>query len=243
MKFSGILTLDKTQTKKPFVALFGGGGKTSLLYQLGNEFTKQYNRVLLTSIVKAGPSPNFSIVLSKPDKPITDLITNHHPLYLLKEKIRKDKYCGFESSELECWLPNVDACVFEADGAKDLPLKAHSDYDPIIPSFTSHVIIVIGADVIETTLNEGKIHRPDIFKSLWGIKDDTVIDIPLITKVVTDKKGYLSKIPNGIKIVYFVNKANTFQEQAQDLALSIKLESSASVYYGSVREKWWKRVN
>ncbi len=240
MKFSDILTLDKTQTKKPFVALFGGGGKTSLLYQLGNEFTKQYNRVLLTSIVKAGPSPNFSIVLSKPDKPITDLITNHHPLYLLKEKIRKDKYCGFESSELERWLPNVDACVFEADGAKDLPLKAHNNYDPVIPSFVSKVIIMIGADVVNTQLSDGKVHRADLFKSIWRIQDNTRIDVRLITEVVTTNKGYLSKIPDAIPITFFINKADAFPSQAKILAENIAKQNVGKVYYGSIKEKWWK---
>lgn len=243
MKFAPLLTIENKQDKKHIIALFGGGGKTSILYRLGYELSQNYTKVLLTSIVKAGPSPHFPIHFINPSYTIQNLFVKNNPLYIMKEKIRDDKYIGFKSEELLPWLDDIDVCIFECDGSRNLPLKTHSEWDPVVPDFTTQVIIVIGADVINTKLINGKVHRPEFFKSLWGIKDDTVIDIPLITKVVTDKKGYLSKIPNGIKTVYFVNKANTFQKNARNLALSIKSESSASVYYGSVREKWWKRVN
>ncbi len=242
MKFSNLLSKNTTDKSKLIIALFGGGGKTSLLYQLGIEFTQQYNRVLLTSIVKAGPSPDIPIVLSKPKNSIENLFVDHQPLYLLKEKISTFKYKGFESIELRNFYLKTDITIFESDGSRNLPLKVHSEWDPVIPDFATHVIIVIGADVINTKLVDGKVHRPGQFKSLWEIEDDTLIDIPLITKVVTDKKGYLSKIPEGIKTVYFVNKANTYHGQASNLAHSIRSKSNASVFYGNVLENWWKQV-
>lgn len=243
MNFSSLLSLDAAPIKKPIIALFGGGGKTSMLYQLGREFAQQYSKVLLTSIVKAGPSPIFPIVLSKPETPIDNLFIDRHPLYLLKEIIRENKYQGFEPSELEPLLSSVDICVFEADGARDRPLKAHNEYDPGVPSFTSHVFILIGADVIDTQLNDGLVHRPDIFKSLWSKNDSTLINVELITEVVTSQKGYLSKIPGSIPKIYFVNKADVHPEKARLLGESISSSTSSPVFMGSVKNTWWELIS
>lgn len=225
------------------IALFGGGGKTSLLYQLGRELARQYNRVLLTSIVKAGPSPNFPIVLLKPDNPVENLFKDHLPLYLLKKQIGIDKYQGFTPAELESLLLDTDTTVFEADGARDLPLKAHNETDPTIPLFASHVVILVGADVIGSKMSDGKVHRPEIFKSLWHIDDTTTIDVELVAEVVTSDKGYLSKIPEPVSKIYFVNKADAYPEEAQSLGESISLTTSLPVYFGSVKKTWWEQIS
>ncbi len=225
------------------IALFGGGGKTSLLYQLGHELVQQYSRVLLTSIVKAGPSPIFPIVLLKPKNTVKNLFEDHLPLYLLKKKIGVDKYQGFKPSELQPLLLDADTTVFEADGARDLPLKAHNDNDPAIPPFASHVVILVGADVIGSKMSDGKVHRPEIFKSLWHINDTTAIDAELVAEVVTSHKGYLSKIPEPISKIYFVNKADAYPEKARSLGESIASTTSSPVYFGSVKKTWWKQIS
>lgn len=243
MNFVPLLSKENNPKNNHVIALFGGGGKTSMLFKLGLELANTYTKVLMTSIVKAGPSQDFPIVLSQSDCHIEKLFQDQRPLYLLKEMIRKDKYYGFESAELERWLPNIDACVFEADGARDLPLKAHNNYDPVIPSFVSKVIIMIGADVVNTQLSDGKVHRADLFKSIWRIQDNTRIDVRLITEVVTTNKGYLSKIPDAIPITFFINKADAFPSQAKILAENIAKQNVGKVYYGSIKEKWWKYLD
>jgi len=227
------------------VALIGGGGKTSLLFQLGKEFVNQYKKVLLTTITKSGPSKNIPMTLSGSNGNISllQLFKSQNPVYLLREQIRGDKYQGISAVQLESFLPDADVTLFECDGSRNLPLKAHSEWDPVVPGFATHVIIVIGADVINTKLKDRKVHRPEIFKSLWSIDDATVIDIELITEVVTSQKGYLSKIPSSIPTIYFVNKADAYPENACSLGESISLNTSSSVYIGSVKKTWWELIS
>ena len=243
MDFSPIILPKDSHKTTPAIALFGAGGKTSLLYQFGKDLSIQNKKILLTSIVKAGPSPHFKIQFTHPNRSIHILLEKNNPLYIMKNKVRQDKYIGFDSDELIPWLGDVNICLFEADGARDLPLKAHHQYDPILPSYTTQVIIMVGADVINTTLNDGKVHRPDLFKSKWNIQNETKIDVALIAKVVTSKKGYLSKIDDSIGKTYFINKADAYPQNALKLAESIAHQNCGVVYYGSVKEKWWKKVS
>jgi len=229
---------------QPAIALLGGGGKTSLMFQVGKEFANQNKKVLLTSITKAGPTKNLSMTLIAENGtiPLSQLFKSQNPLYLLKDQIRKNKYNGISVTQLASFLPKADVTLFECDGSRNLPLKAHSDWDPVVPGFATHVIIVVGADVINTKLSDGKVHRPGLFKSIWGVQDDRIIDIPFITKIVTDQRGYISKIPPGLKKIYYINKADNFPKEANTLALSLATKSPDPVFWGSTQEKWIEKI-
>ena len=243
MNFLPIIPIDSYNRDASAIAIFGGGGKTSLLHQIGHECSMKFEKVLLTSIVKAGPSNSFPIQFAKPSGSILPLLLNNNPLYLMKEKIREDKFIGFSSNELESWIAQTNICIFEADGARGLPLKSHNHHDPNIPHFTTHTIIVVGADAVDTKLSDGKIHRPDLFQSLWSINKDTRIDAPFISKVVTSERGYLSKIPDSISKSFFINKADAFPTRAKLLAEKIATQNIGKVFYGSIKNKWWENLN
>ena len=85
-------------------------------------------------------------------------------------------------------------------------MKVHNRIDPEIPDFATHVIIVVGADVVNTKLSDGKVHRSDMFAKVWKVDIHFTLDVEFITKVVTSKTGYLSKVPNNPTRIYFVNK-------------------------------------
>lgn len=91
-------------------------------------------------------------------------------------------------------------------GASNRSLKVHNRIDPEIPDFATHVIIVVGADVVNTKLSDGKVHRSDMFAKVWKVDIHFTLDVEFITKVVTSKTGYLSKVPNNPTRIYFVNK-------------------------------------
>lgn len=227
------------------LALLGGGGKTSLLLHLGREFAQQNTRVLLTSLTRAGHCENPSIILTKSQDALslTSLFRIQNPVYLLHSRIRPDKYQGLLPDELERLKSQADVTLFECDGSRNRPLKAHTAGDPLVPAFTSHVIIVIGADVIDTNLHDGNVHRPEQFQTLWEIPGNPVMDIAMVTRTVTHPKGYPAKIPATVEKIYFVNKADLYPEKAESLARSIARETSAAVCWGSVNDSWWQSVS
>ncbi|MFQ6677466.1 MAG: selenium cofactor biosynthesis protein YqeC [Fidelibacterota bacterium] len=243
--FLNILPEESKDNPKLCIALLGGGGKTSLMFQLGDEFAHQNKHTLLTSITKAGPPQNVPMTLIGANGNISlpQLFDLQNPIYLLSEQIEENKYKGISPAQLESFLPEADVTIFECDGSRNLPLKAHSEWDPMVPDFASCVIIIIGADVIHSKISEGKIHRPELFKSLWHIDNTTTIDVELVSEIVTNHKGYLSKIPEPVSKIYFVNKADAHPEEAHSLGESISLNTSSPVYFGSVKKTWWEQIS
>ena len=55
----------------------------------------------------------------------------------------------------------ADYVLVEADGAKMLPLKAHAEYEPVIPDCASLVVCVAGIDGVGLSVSE-TCHRPDV---------------------------------------------------------------------------------
>ena len=55
----------------------------------------------------------------------------------------------------------------EADGSRQLPLKAHDAHEPVIPAVSRQVICVVGASGFGKPIRES-VHRPEQFCALTG---------------------------------------------------------------------------
>ena len=100
MDFSPIILPKDSHKTTPAIAIFGGGGKTSLLYRFGKDLSAKYQKILLTSIVKAGPSPYYQIHFVHPNKSILNLFDKDNPLYIMKEKVRDELADGLNKENM-----------------------------------------------------------------------------------------------------------------------------------------------
>ena len=57
--------------------------------------------------------------------------------------------------------------LVEADGSRQLPLKAHDAHEPVIPAVSRQVICVVGASGFGKPIRES-VHRPEQFCALTG---------------------------------------------------------------------------
>ncbi|MFR7894749.1 MAG: selenium cofactor biosynthesis protein YqeC [Dysosmobacter sp.] len=60
-----------------------------------------------------------------------------------------------------------DYVLVEADGSRQLPLKAHEAHEPVIPAVSRQVICVVGASGFGKPIRES-VHRPERFCALTG---------------------------------------------------------------------------
>ncbi len=239
------LILDKIeQAKGSCIALLGGGGKTALLHKLADEFVKYYPSVLQTSLTKTAFHPSDKpLILNEINMDKLDSIKlDRNPLFIIGEKISDEKLKGISRTDLESIRHQFDITIFECDGARNRPLKAHTEYDPQVPEFATHAVIIVGADAINTAASDNFVHRPELFCKIWNVKSDFVLDIDFIVNVVSSQKGYLSKVPNGIEIIYFVNKWDNHQNNAEDLAKAIFQKTGKPTFYGSVQKNILNQV-
>lgn len=244
MNFSHILFKSPEQATGSRIGLLGGGGKTSLLFQLGAELAHFHPKVLMSAITKAGATPKFNLQVA--EKPLEEQINNwfvhENPLYLLGRKLGPEKYQGLTPNHLKSVLATASVCIFEADGARNRPFKVHTKTDPVLPPWTTHVIIVIGAEVVDSPLNEKTVHRSELFSQRWQLPLESLLTPQIIAGILVQPEGYLSRIKHQVKLVYFINKADEYRKQALQLVKVLKRQTTNPVLFGSVNKGWWEAV-
>ena len=244
MQFYQLISDNIEPARGSCIALLGGGGKTALLHKLAAEIAKYYPSVLQTSLTKtAFHQSDKPLILNEIDiAKLKSQKFDRNPLFIIGEKITNEKLKGISETDLDIIRHQFDITIFECDGARNKPLKVHTEYDPIVPDFTTHVIIIVGADVINTRVSDGLVHRPELFCKMWNVKPAFQVDTDFIVKVLTSDDGYHAKIPNNMEIVYFVNKWDGNQKNAEDLAKTIYQKTGKPTFYGSVQKNVLKQV-
>ncbi len=226
------------------VGIIGGGGKTSLQNRLGRELSAIFNKVLLTSLTKSGNSRGLEVKFLNEIKEdeLNELFEFDKINYIMKARQSAEKLIGISEKQLSKLKQLADVTIFECDGARKRPFKAHRPHDPMIPYFATHAIIVIGAEVINKRISDGFIHRPEIFMEKWDVNESKVIDSEFIAQIVASEDGYMEKVPGNVQPIFFVNKAELNIDGAKELGRLISEKRGSSVYYGSLKDNWVREV-
>ncbi len=243
MDFYTLLAKDHRSLSGACVAILGGGGKTGLLLRLGAELAGHHPRVLLTSLTRTAADIQPPPLLlhgagNSPELPFEQ--TN--PLMVMSSQAERGKLLGISPQLLATLLARSSLALVECDGARKLPLKAHTIHDPAVPDCATHVMVVVGASVVDTTPEQGLVHRPELFQALWGVAPDFQLTADFIAKVVTDSRGYRAKIPGDQPVIYFINQSDRWPQPARQLARAIQARSGGPTFWGSLREGYLHRV-
>jgi len=133
------------------VSLVGGGGKSTLMRSLVDDATELGWTCAAgtTTKVYAAQSVGFAVFLHR--------------------RAEGDKLIGMEPHDVDEWFAanRPDLLVVEADGSRSRRVKAPAAHEPPIPSASTHVIAVIGADAINRVI-EDVAHRPMLTAAVCG---------------------------------------------------------------------------
>jgi len=144
------------------IALVGGGGKTTLLHALGSQLQ---GRVLMTTTTRMAADQDGGFpVVTPADDPVARC--SNGPV-LVWSKTESDKAYGVATSECDRWAGLVDYVIVEADGSRQRPFKAPTDFEPVVPATTTQLISVIGADALGRVIAD-QCHRPLRVAALAG---------------------------------------------------------------------------
>jgi probable selenium-dependent hydroxylase accessory protein YqeC len=220
--------------KGSVVALVGGGGKTSTLFRLARESALDGRRVLATTTarMKMEELADVRDVLLWDDRDPTGatwrrcrdegaragwieaLLSGSRAdtqinAAFLGRTVMRDKLLGLPPEYLGGLLERLtwDFVVVEADGARGRSIKGHRLGEPIIPLCATHVVIVLGADGLESPVNDQWCHRPEVIQDLLGLAWGERLNARRLADLLCHPRGLLGKIPGDMELSLYVNKS------------------------------------
>jgi len=201
------------------ISLVGAGGKTSLMFKLAHELSKNGDSVLTTTTTKIfEPEPDQSSCVIMSDS-VTRLIDqaeemiDKHPHITMASARMADtgKLVGIPPGAVDSlWESSLFRwIVVEADGAAGRPLKAPADHEPVIPDCTSCLVGLTGLSGIGRPLTDQWVFRPERFAELAGIPLNSDVSESAVADVITHHKGLFKNASARAARIAFLNQADT----------------------------------
>ena len=166
---------DFFEIKPGVTALIGGGGKTSTMYALAEELRQSASVVLCTSthILRPPQYPYFPRLVAEltPGDVVSAGTIDGAKLSMPEQNF----------SEL---MRYADFVLVEADGSRQLPLKAHAAHEPVIPKEANTVLVVIGIDGLGKRIYEVA-HRPELYAKKCRTSVEEIVTEEMIRTVVS----------------------------------------------------------
>lgn len=206
------------------IALIGGGGKTTLLYCLGQELAKNGKRVIggtTTHIMP--PSREQGIYLINPDEDETKKALDIYGFFVAAGTDDTGKLCKPKGDYFRQCKPYTDYIILEADGAKKKPIKVPAEHEPVVPEDCDVIIGVIGVDAFGGKIQQVS-HRAKLTAEMIGLPDCYSLTVKHIAEIVLSKFGYQKSVTKEGQFRLVINKCDNLQlqEEARLIALAIR---------------------
>jgi molybdenum cofactor cytidylyltransferase len=202
------------------LALTGSGGKSSALFRLGNEF-------LSGSSSKSAKNTRFE--LSRVFLTTTTHLSQNQIRYADHHIIYKDidaqgiKDLGnLKGKILVTGYPveNSIPILIEADGSRQLPLKAPGPKEPVVPDWVDIVAVFAGLSGLNQPLTEEWVFREELFSKLANISLGEIISPQALAKVLGHPFGGLKSIPDKSRRIIVLNQSTNSKRQAAAFHIS-----------------------
>jgi molybdenum cofactor cytidylyltransferase len=198
------------------IALSGSGGKTTLMFQLAKEFN---SRVILTTSTHLALDQLSAADIHFSVQTLADLSDlkqdiNGNILLFTGNQVEPNRVEG-PGEEVLLGLNDLAddwncPLIIEADGSRQLPIKAPAVHEPPIPDFVDTVIVSVGLSGLGKPLSGRWVHRPELFSQLVGVPLGTEITSKHLGKAICSANGGLKNIPSGSRKILFINQIDSF---------------------------------
>lgn len=206
-------------------ALIGGGGKTTLLYTLGEELSK-VGTVILTTTTHIY-APTHCPVLTKATREDVAAALHETPFICVGESGKEGKLSS-PLLPVETLASLAEYVLVEADGSKGLPLKAHAPHEPVIPSCANNTILVVGIDGLGQPVEE-VCHRKERYATLTEEALTAPVTAEMAARVII-KEGFGNRV--------YINKVETETQWQSAQALAELLPHS--IVAGSLHRREYR---
>lgn len=206
-----------TDGKKHNICLVGGGGKTTVMYELAAAWAACGRKVLVLTSTH---------ILHPADGSFAADAAAVHSLW------QQGRYAVIGTSELatgkltaplqflyEELKLQADVILCEADGSRHHPCKVPAEYEPVLLPDSDIVLAVAGMDALGRPLAQA-CQRPQLSAELLNCSLDSVIDEQMLAALLLSEQGSRKNV--GTRTYYIVlNKCDLIKAAQQEEMLRL----------------------
>lgn len=178
-------------------SVIGGGGKTTLLRSLADELVAEGKTVILATTTHFLPFSGIDTVVSADEFEVARQVKAQRVICVGTPAHEARNAGKLAPSRI---APQVlaglaDFVLVEADGSKHMPVKAHSDREPVIPDGSDLTIMVIGANALGRPVAE-TVHRAELFCENLKCEQNDVVTPKLLARHLATEARRSAVDPN-----------------------------------------------
>ena len=221
-----INALDIDLNKDKVITVVGAGGKTSTIFELGNELSNLNKKTIITTTTHMKLDKDFLLIDADFNIENLKKILQKNNLIKIGKKESDYKVNRLDEDTLKRCIDISDFLLIEGDGSKRLPLKAPKDNEPVIIQETDLVIGLIGFDSLDKKIEE-TCHRPELVSKLLHKNIKENINIFDLVEIIKNKNGLKKNVNCKYKVI--INKVDKLEyldkcKKIAQLCLEFKID-------------------
>ncbi|MCP3938875.1 MAG: putative selenium-dependent hydroxylase accessory protein YqeC [Actinomycetia bacterium] len=185
------------------VSLVGGGGKTTLWHEIGNGLG---GPVIMTTTTKMGTDQHrgIPVLIAPDDTQVCEAFVSTERVIVWRDA-DGTKALGVTPERADTLFGLAMNMATEADGARRHPFKAPANFEPVVPSSTTVMVSVIGADALGRVIAD-RCHRPLRVAALAECDPYERLTPRHAAAVLLHERGALKEKPAGARFAVAITK-------------------------------------
>lgn len=219
--------------KKHTICLVGGGGKTTVMYELAAAWAACGRRVLvLTSTHILQPADGS---FAADAAAVHNLWQQRRYAVIGTPELATGKLTLPPQSVYEALKLQADVILCEADGSRHHPCKVPAEYEPVLLPDCDMVLAVAGMDALGNSLQQA-CQRPQPAAALLGCGAEKILDAQMLTVLLLSEQGARKNV--GARTYYIVlNKCDLLKAAQQEEMLRLLVDEGIDEHRIWLRER------
>lgn len=222
-----------TDGKKHTICLVGGGGKTTVMYELAADWAACGRKVLaLTSTHILCPADGS---FAADAAAVHNLWQQRRYAVIGTPELATGKLTLPPQSVYEALKLQADVILCEADGSRHHPCKVPVAHEPVLLPDSDIVLAVAGMDALGRPLAQA-CQRPQLAAELLGCNAEKIIDAQMLASLLRSEQGAHKNV--GARAYYIVlNKCDLLKAAQQEEMLRLLVSAGMDEHRIWLRER------
>lgn len=222
-----------TDGKKHTICLVGGGGKTTVMYELAAAWAACGRRVLVLTSTHILCPADGSFAADVPA--VQNLWQQRRYAVIGTPELSTGKLTAPPQDLYEALHLQADVILCEADGSKHHPCKAPAAHEPVLLPDSDIVLAVAGMDALDNSLQQA-CQRPQLAAELLGCGAEKILDAQMLTVLLLSEQGSRKNV--GTRTYYIVlNKCDLIKAAQQEEILRLLVSAGMDEHRIWLRER------